>query len=69
MATGDAVNASPHLIRSTLPASSSWNQGKSTAISKALDAFDLYRILQYGGDYRAAVRAAANSLGLNRAAA
>jgi putative DNA primase/helicase len=44
-------------------------QGDPLSSDHALDAFDLYRILQYGGDYRAAVRAAANSLGLNRAAA
>lgn len=35
----------------------------------ALDAFDLYRILDHGGDYRSAVKAAAAALGLDRRAA
>jgi Bifunctional DNA primase/polymerase, N-terminal len=32
----------------------------------AHDAFDVYRLLQHGGDYRAAVKAAAQELGLGR---
>jgi len=35
----------------------------------ALDAFDLFRILEHRGDFRAAVRAAAEALGLRRSAA
>lgn len=34
----------------------------------AHDAFDVYRLLQHGGDFRAAVRAAAHALGLNEGA-
>jgi putative DNA primase/helicase len=34
----------------------------------ALDCFDIYRILDHGGDYRAAVKAAAIALGLGAAA-
>jgi putative DNA primase/helicase len=33
---------------------------------RPLDAFDCYRILEHGGDYRAAIREAARALGLDR---
>jgi putative DNA primase/helicase len=35
----------------------------------ALDAFDCFRLLDFGGDFRAAVRAAAQVLGMNQVAA
>jgi Bifunctional DNA primase/polymerase, N-terminal len=35
---------------------------------KAHDAFDLFRVFDHGGDYRAAVKAAAQALGLGRCA-
>ena len=40
--------------------------GDPLAIGRALDAFDLFRIFEHGGDYRGAVRAAAAHLGLDR---
>lgn len=45
------------------------HQGDVLASEHALDAFDVYRILDHGGDYRAAVKAAAQALGLDRNAA
>ncbi|MGO9992853.1 MAG: bifunctional DNA primase/polymerase [Steroidobacteraceae bacterium] len=44
-------------------------QGDPLSSEHTHDAFDVYRILQHGGDYRAAVRAAAEALGLKRNAA
>jgi putative DNA primase/helicase len=41
-------------------------QGDRLCSEHALDAFDLFRILDHGGDYRSAVRAAAELLGLNQ---
>ncbi len=32
----------------------------------AHDTFDVYRLLEHGGDFRAAIRAAAQTLGFNR---
>jgi putative DNA primase/helicase len=40
--------------------------GDRLASEHALDAFDLYRVLEHGGDYRAAVHAAAKALGMDQ---
>jgi putative DNA primase/helicase len=45
------------------------NQGDVLASEYAHDAFDTFRILDHGGDFRAAVRAAAQALGMNQVAA
>ncbi len=42
------------------------HQGDALATGRALDAFDAFRILDHAGDYRAAVKAAADALGLNQ---
>jgi putative DNA primase/helicase len=43
--------------------------GDVLASEHALDAFDCFRLLDFGGDFRAAVRAAAQVLGMNQRAA
>jgi putative DNA primase/helicase len=45
------------------------HQGDPLATGHALDAFDVYRILDHRGDWRSAVRAAAQLLGMNGRAA
>lgn len=40
--------------------------GDALRSEHALDCFDVFRILAHGGNYRAAVKAAADALGLNR---
>lgn len=45
------------------------HQGDPLATGHALDAFDVYRILDHGGDVRAAVKAAAHLLGMTGRAA
>ena len=45
------------------------HQGDPLATGRALDSFDLFRILDHGGDWRAAVKAAAAALGLNQSRA
>ncbi len=45
------------------------HQGDPLATGHALDAFDVYRILDHCGDWRSAVRAAAQLLGMNGRAA
>lgn len=42
------------------------HQGDPLRSEHALDCFDVFRVLDHGGDYRAAVRAAAVALGLDR---
>jgi putative DNA primase/helicase len=42
------------------------HQGDPLSGEHAHDAFDLYRLLEHGGDYQAAVKQAAQLLGLNR---
>jgi Bifunctional DNA primase/polymerase, N-terminal len=42
------------------------HQGDVLASERALDAFDVFRLLDHGGDFRAAVKAAAQALGLDR---
>jgi putative DNA primase/helicase len=42
------------------------HQGDPLADGHAHDAFDVYRVLDHGGDYRAAVKAAAHVLGLDQ---
>jgi putative DNA primase/helicase len=42
------------------------HQGDVLASEHALDAFDCFRLLDFGGDYRAAVKAAAQALGLTQ---
>jgi putative DNA primase/helicase len=44
------------------------HQGDALRSEHALDAFDLYRLLDHAGDYRSAVRAAAQALGLDQGA-
>jgi putative DNA primase/helicase len=44
------------------------HQGDPLHGEHALDAFDIYRVLEHGGDYRCAVKAAAEALGLNQEA-
>ncbi len=42
------------------------HQGDPLNSEHALDTFDVYRLLDHGGDYRAAVKAAAEALGIKR---